>query len=70
MEISLLPGCVVLEKICIQPSTLVQQVPLKQLDHYIAVINWLTDYQTHSGKWNVVERNLRYSKPYQNYTKK
>ncbi|WP_228037228.1 tetratricopeptide repeat protein [Cuspidothrix issatschenkoi] len=45
MEISLLPGSIVLENIGIQPSNLLQQVPPQQLDHYIAVINWLTDYQ-------------------------
>jgi tetratricopeptide (TPR) repeat protein len=45
MEISLLPGSIVLENIGIQPSNLLQQVPPQQLDHYIAVINYLTDYQ-------------------------
>ena len=45
MEISLLPGSIILENLGIQPSHLVQQVPSEQLDHYIAVINWLTDYQ-------------------------
>jgi tetratricopeptide (TPR) repeat protein len=49
MEIFLLPGYVILENIGIEPSTLAQQVPLQQLDHYIAVINWLTDYQVSSN---------------------
>jgi tetratricopeptide (TPR) repeat protein len=49
MEFSLLPGLVILEKIGIEPNFFSQNIPIEKLDHYIAIINWLTDYHTDSN---------------------